>query len=238
MRTNCIVIDNGYSFSLDSTDALRLGVKAGAQITEKEIEDLVFIYENCNILNADAIRERLKPIIDKKKLEKLSLETYNQRNLQLIQLINVFSAGENVIEGQFMQNKYTTTCSSLYKALYSNAMLNIGEDTDEDGIMDEKYLDREDMCDVIKNLKFEQEYELSRQVDKLVMTTSYGCKISIIEPSKQMDLKVNMAFSALRALIVNDKENSDNKSWQGTIAVRYSYGENNSVTPVVEYYAE
>ena len=33
--------------------------------TEKEIEDLVFIYENCNILNADAIRERLKPIIDK-----------------------------------------------------------------------------------------------------------------------------------------------------------------------------
>ena len=32
---------------------------------EKEIEDLVFIYENCNILNADAIRERLKPIIDK-----------------------------------------------------------------------------------------------------------------------------------------------------------------------------
>ena len=30
-----------------------------------EIEDLVFIYENCNILNADAIRERLKPIIDK-----------------------------------------------------------------------------------------------------------------------------------------------------------------------------
>lgn len=30
--------------------------------TEKEIEDLVFIYENCNILNADAIRERLKPI--------------------------------------------------------------------------------------------------------------------------------------------------------------------------------
>ena len=33
--------------------------------TGKEIEDLVFIYENCNILNADAIRERLKPIIDK-----------------------------------------------------------------------------------------------------------------------------------------------------------------------------
>lgn len=33
-----VFVDGEYSFSLDSADALRLGVKAGAEITEKEIE--------------------------------------------------------------------------------------------------------------------------------------------------------------------------------------------------------
>ncbi len=175
---------------------------------------------------------------DCKVLEKLTLDNYNERGLNLIQLTNVFSAGESVAEGQFMQNKYTNTCSQLYKALYSNAMLNIGEDIDVDGIADEKYLDREDMCDVIDSLEFKQEYELSGQVDKLVMTTSHGCKISIIEPSKQMGIKINMAFSALRALIADDNETGENKSTRGIIAIRYSYGENNTTTPVAEYYNE
>ena len=150
----------------------------------------------------------------------------------------MFSAGESVTEGQFLLNRYTDTCTELYKAIYSNAVLNIGEDVDMDGNLDEKYLDREDMCKIITNVQFEQDYELSGQVDKLIMTTSYGCKIEIIEPLKQMDLKVNMAFSALRALIANDAEQGTSHSTKGTLAVRYSYGDDNSVTTVVEYYAE
>ena len=173
-----------------------------------------------------------------KVLEVLSLDDYNALGQKLILLNNVFSAGEKVVAGQFLNNKFTATCNNLYKALYSNAVLNIGDDADLDGEADEKYLNREDMCNVINELKFTQVYELHGQVDKLVMATSYGCNITIIEPQQQLDLKINMAFSALRALIANDKAEGLDQSTKGTISVRYSYDTNNNITPVVEYYTE
>ncbi|MBQ7880306.1 MAG: hypothetical protein IJ358_00465 [Clostridia bacterium] len=150
-----------------------------------------------------------------------------------ILLTDVFSVSESTKVGQFLSNKYTSVCKGLYNALYSNAVLNIGEDTDNDGEADKKYLDRNDMCEIISSIKFTQVDELNGRVDKLVMSTSYGTSISIIEPKKELDLKINMAFSALRVLI----ERGNNEQASGTIQVRYSYDENNVPSLKCEYIA-
>lgn len=40
-------------------------IKRNQRIKKKDLENLIFVYENCNILNAKSIRKSLKPTIDK-----------------------------------------------------------------------------------------------------------------------------------------------------------------------------
>ena len=174
---------------------------------------------------------------DCKILDIISEQEYADKGYKYILLDNVFNVSEDATAGQFLSGKYAKLCNNLYNSLYSNAVLNIGEDSDSDGKPNEKYLDRADMCDILTSIKFVQESELYGKVDKLVMTTTYGVKLTIIEPQSGLDNKVNMAFSALRQLIKNDKENSTTLSTTGTINVDYTYGENGSVSLICEYRA-
>ena len=155
------------------------------------------------------------------------------RATKYILLNNVFSITEDTVAGQFLSNEYTAVCSNLYKSIYTNAMLNIGEDSDQDGNMDAKYLEREDMCQTINSIKFSKVDELHGKVDKLIIGTSYGVNISIIEPQRQLNYKINSVFSALRELI----SRGQGEETSGTIQIRYSYDENNIATLKVEYLA-
>lgn len=161
------------------------------------------------------------------------LEITNNADLatQYILLNNVFEVTEKTSAGDFLNNKYSNVCEDLYYALYSSAVLNLEV---EDGTFEDRHLNREDMIEVISGLKFTQVTELKGKVDKLIMTTSYGTTISIIDPQQDMDLKVNMAFSALRTLI----ERGKGEETSGTILVRYSYDEKNDYTPKCEYLSE
>lgn len=153
-----------------------------------------------------------------------------------ILLNSVISVGQKVEAGEFVSNQYTPSCEKLYYALYSNAVLNIGEDIDEDGNPDAKYLEREDMCDIISSISFSQIDELEGKVTKLTINTNstdYGVKIEITAPEKDLDYKINNAFSALRELIARNQ----NEYKSGTIYVRYAYDENNNVGLKVEYRA-
>ena len=122
-------------------------------------------------------------------------------------------------------------CNALYNSLYSNAVLKLDN---SDGVLEERYLEREDMYSVLNSVKFDQVNELKGKVDRLNIITSYGVKMTIVEPQKGLDLKVNMAFSALRTLI----ERGKGEETSGTIAVRYSYDKNNKVVPVCEYHID
>lgn len=166
----------------------------------------------------------------------LEITNNNQLATQYILLKDVFNMSESVQVGQFVEDKYTQLCNNLYKAMYSNAVLNIGDDSNQDGIMDEKYLDRNDICQVIEDIKFTQSDELAGKVDNLVMTTSYGVNLSIVEPQKDLDYKINSVFSALRTLILKDRQNGTNLATKGSIVIRYSYDENNKATLKCEYH--
>ena len=196
------------------------------KITLTNREPLYYIAQNerCFILDEQC-----------KILEVISVQDYNAKGYKYILLDNVFNVSEDAFAGQFLSGKYVNLCNNLYNSLYSNAVLNIGEDVDNDGELDEKYLDRADMCDILTSIKFVQESELYGKVDKLVMTTSYGVKLTIIEPQKGLDNKVNMAFSALRQLIKNDKQNSTTLSTSGTINVDYRYDESGVASLICEY---
>lgn len=148
-----------------------------------------------------------------------------------ILLHNVFSVGQTMTAGQFLNGKYTNLCSSIYKALYQY----VGEDANNDGILDNQYITKGDIYEVIRNVKFERTNELFGEVDKLVMSTSYGVKITIIEPQKDLGIKTNMAFSALRVLQENDRIQGGNSAQTGSINVIYKYDDNNNASLVCEY---
>ncbi|MBO5910393.1 MAG: hypothetical protein J6Q15_02670, partial [Clostridia bacterium] len=197
-----------------------VNIKSFTNITIKLSNRIPLYYfvenEQCFILDEDC-----------KVLEKISVQNFNINNYKLVQLISVFSAGEKVQAGQFIGTKYAEVCSDLYKSIYSNAMLNLDNGQ---GVFEDRYLNRDDICDTIIDLRFNKVNELNGLVDKLILSTSYGTKISIIEPQKDIDLKINMAFSALRTLIKEDGDNGTSLSSTGSIVVRYSYN-NNVVTP-------
>ena len=176
---------------------------------------LYYFVENeiCYILDEDC-----------KVLEVVSIQDYNDKNYQYILLTNVFSASENVLAGQFLDNKYTGVCNDLYKALYSNAMI---DEENSEGEWEPKYLEREDMCDIITDIRFGTEYALHGKVDRLIMTTSYGVKLTIIEPQHNLDNKINHAFSALREIVESDRLNGTSLSQSGSINVNYAYDSNN-----------
>ena len=168
----------------------------------------------------------------------LEITNDSVRASKYIRLNDVFSMGENVQVGNFLEGSYAEVCNGLYTAMYTNAMLNIGEDADQDGDLDAKYLERADMCEVISSVRFEQVEELHGKVDRLIITTSYGVSLSIIEPTNNLDYKINMVFSALRTLIEQDNENLTDNATKGSIVVRYSYDDNNQQLLKCEYHAE
>ena len=163
----------------------------------------------------------------------LEVTTDSSLAVDYIKLDSVFNASASTQAGQFLDNKYTKVCNNLYKALYSNAMIEV----ENNGTFEQKYLDRADMCQLIKSLKFSQQDELNGRVDKLHLTTSYGVAITIIEPQSELEHKVNMAFSAFRSLQQRDRQNSTNLLSSGSINVIYTYDDNNNATATCEYRA-
>lgn len=138
----------------------------------------------------------------------------------------VFNLGQEVEAGDFVKNEYSDVCTHLYKSLYTNAVLNIGEDADDDGVLDEKHLDRQDMLNVITQIKFNILPDLSGEVSELVINTNtdtYGVTIKIVAPNKKLDKKINMAFSALRELVI--RGNNEEK-----IGVIYINDNNGKIT--------
>ncbi len=166
----------------------------------------------------------------------LEITTDENKATQYILLDDVFSVTEQTEVGEFLDNKYTEVCTSLYKALYSNAVLNIGEDSDSDGFADEKYLERQDMYEIIQSVKFVPENELGGKKDKLVINTDasngYGVKLTIIEPQKDLDNKINRAFSAMRTLINLGEQD---KYTTGSINVDYDYDSDGKIVLVCNY---
>jgi len=149
-----------------------------------------------------------------------------------ILLKDVFSASESTLAGQFLNNKYTHICNDLYLALYTNAVVEI----DSGEGYEETYLDRGLMCETIDLVEFSQSTELNGKMDKLEMTTSYGVKITIIEPQQNLGYKINMAFSALRKLQQDDRLNSTSFATSGSINVIYTYQQGTTST-ICEYRA-
>ncbi|MBQ8522810.1 MAG: FtsQ-type POTRA domain-containing protein [Clostridia bacterium] len=162
----------------------------------------------------------------------LNVTTNSDEANNYIKLDSVFDAGQSLRAGQFLDNKYTATCNNLYKALYSSAMIEVDNG---EGVFESKYLERQDMCTIIKSIKFSQVDELNGRVDKLHLTTSYGVALTIIEPQQNLDYKINMVFSALRSLQAMDRQNGTTYIQSGAINLIYSYDDNNNAVLTCEY---
>ena len=141
-----------------------------------------------------------------------------------IKLENNFSATESTIAGQFVGGKYSSICSDLYKVMY----MYLGEDMDNDGVLDNDNISRADMRNIIASIKFDKVTDLYGELDLITLTTTYGVKINIVQPQVNFDIKANKAFSALRHL-------SDTSKTSGNINVVYDYDTNNNQLIICEY---
>jgi hypothetical protein len=141
-----------------------------------------------------------------------------------IKLENNFSASESTVAGQFVGGKYADICKDLFKAMY----MYLGEDADNDGVLDSDTITREDMRAVITSIKFSKVSDLYGEVDKITLATAYGVRINITQPQYNLGLKANKAFSALRQLNDSDKIS-------GNINIVYTYDQNNNQSIVCEY---
>ena len=141
-----------------------------------------------------------------------------------IKLENNFSASESLAAGQFIGGKYAGICTNLFKAMY----MYLGEDINNDGILDNETITRDDMRSMIASVKFGKDYDLYGEVDQITLTTTYGVKINIIQPQLDLGLKANKAFSAFRQLTSRDKTS-------GNINITYVYDQGNNQSIVCEY---
>lgn len=153
----------------------------------------------------------------------------------LIRLENIFSATENTKAGEFLNNKYSSVCNNLYSAIYTNAT--IEEFDDERGEYIQKYLDKKDMAEVVSSIKFSQVDELNGRMDKLHIITTYGIEMTIIEPQKDLDEKINRAFSVFRTLQQMDRQDSGTRIQGGFINIIYNYDKNGHTHIISEYRA-
>lgn len=184
-----------------------------------------------------AVQEGIYYILDE-DCKVLDIINDSEEAGKYIWLENAFEIGQDVEVGDFLNGNNSSACTNLYLALYSNAKLKL-RDVDNDGILDEHYLEREDMLNVLDSVEFATPIDdlTYGKIDKIILTTSsnYGVKIEITDTSRQLDLKVNMAFSALRKLIEEDEKNGTQLAKTGSIIVRYSYDENNAISLACEY---
>ena len=184
-----------------------------------------------------AVQEGIYYILDE-DCKVLDIINDREEAEKYIWLENAFEIGQDVEVGDFLNGNNSSACTKLYLALYSNATLKL-RDVDNDGIVDEHYLEREDMLNVLDSVEFATPVDdlTYGKIDKIILTTSsnYGVKIEITDTSRQLDLKVNMAFSALRKLIEEDEKNGTQLAKTGSIIVRYSYDENNAISLACEY---
>ena len=141
-----------------------------------------------------------------------------------IKLENNFSASESTIAGQFVGGKYSSICSDLFKVMY----MYLGEDLDNDGVLDSDTITREDMRNVIASVKFGKWTDLYGEVDQITLTTTYGVKINIVQPQININLKARVAFSALRYLPEANKTS-------GNINVIYDYDLDGNRSVICEY---
>jgi len=83
---------------------------------------------------------------------------------------------------------------------------------------DGQYLEREDVKDVLSSIKF----ETFNTFDKVIITTSYGVKLDIENPSHNLQYKINVCFSTIDEFLIAE----NNKEKSGTIKLYFDL-ENN-----------
>ncbi len=91
-----------------------------------------------------------------------------------------------------------------------------GEDTKE------VYFTRTDMCDMIKDIQFE-DYET---FNKIIITTKHGVKLDIENPTENLQNKINICFSTIDYFLNSAEVATQEKATKGTIKIYYDL-ENN-----------
>lgn len=207
-------IEKGDSVFAFNRESIKNKIEAEYPYARVEAISVVGLSEvNIRLSNREGfyyINENNKYYLLDEDCKVLHVTTDSDKISRYIDVSSIFNIGQEVKSGDFIKQENSDICINLYKALYTNATLNIGQDANGNGKLEEKHLDRADMLNVISNIEINKVQDLSGAISELVIKTnssSYGVTIKIVAPNKNLDKKINMAFSALRLLVEDDLEN-------------------------------
>ncbi len=132
------------------------------------------------------------------------------------------------IENEFNITTSTKVCDfvgsdyqkSVMIELY-NSMITVVTKTEGEGEeAREVYFTRADVCDMLKNIQFEDH----NTFNNIIVTTKYGVKLNIENPSKKLQNKINICFSTIKEFLSNTE--TENKVQSGEIKIYYDMDNN------------
>lgn len=103
----------------------------------------------------------------------------------------------------------TSYQQSVAYNLYTAMITTVTKQEGEGEQATEVYLTREDVCEMIRDVQFES----YKTFNKIIITTKYGVKLDIENPSENLQNKINICFSTIKQL--NGREQN------GTIKIYY-----------------
>lgn len=128
----------------------------------------------------------------------------------LVKISDNLKIDEKTKEGCFVGSKLQKkSILNLYKAMVTVVTKTEGET--------ETYLNREDVSLFIKDIKFEN----YNTFNKMIITTSYGVKLDIENPTKDLQNKINISFSTIKTFLSNPEPTVQEQAESGIIKLYY-----------------
>ena len=134
----------------------------------------------------------------------------------------------HIKDGSLNINSSTMICdfvgSSYQKKVMSNlytSMVTVVTKIEGEGEnVKEVYFTRTDVCDMLKEIKFEKH----ETFNKIIITTKYGVELDIENPMKNMQNKINICFSTIKEFLSDVQ--TESKAQSGTIKIYYDLDNN------------
>lgn len=186
-----------------SVTKIDIRIRARQPMMYAQVGDNYYILdEELKVLDIVGVAEQPTPTIDVSKLIKIKND-----NIQI---------DSSIMVCDFVGADYQKTASdNLY-----NAMINAFKKDDGEGNL--VYFNRADMCEMLKEIEF-QEF---RTFNKIILTTKYGVKLDIENPTQDLTHKMNICYSTIETFSNSEEVDVKEKLNSGTIKIFFDLEDN------------
>ncbi len=212
-------IEQEYAFikvvniSAVSINKIDIQLKARYKMFYYNIQDKYYILdEDLKVLRkGDNLEADEQNLI---KIEPVKNQVTNEKTEKLTD--NLLNVTEHTKQNEFIGVHYQAIFANLYNSIYKN--VTIQKQVDED--LEQAYLEREDIKDLLSEVSFKVGYAYERLILNVHYTKGeqkYDYTIDIGKPDDRLEYKIRYCFSAIPTLLDDETNIDEEKRSNGTI---------------------